>query len=335
VEKDNGNGNGNGNASTNYTVLGSDLRLLFDKRISALAAGCPIRRRLLEDYAEKIHFVKMNHISPLADAGCNTSSLANDAELNVNALCVPMVSSVTIYFSSYSFLSNGQGGGRRFLDAADNVEAFVIGIIQAEFPSLADGVPGVYNGATVNNHGDGDSLGLTRFSSGTKAAIGVGIGCSLIAVLTVAIITRKKPQFDSPQGMIGIIPDRHIRSDDSISDNPTISSGRRAMMTGWGDGSITSQYDTGSEVSSKRGSAYNLKVEDGSGGGRRASQYQIGEDASYLPASVLKDLLGNDGDRSIDPDSMGYGGDGDLSLDPDLLGSDGDDLSLGPDTFEL
>jgi len=292
--------------------LEEELKNRFDRHISLIVAECNGgngRRRSLQeritqgendaqlkaqrqlDVDEKIHYVQMEGLGVLMDVGCNSDSIPENFN-DLDVWCVPYRSNVTIYFSSND-------------DATPNDDAGAVGthvrdIINVEFPSIAQGVDGVYDGVTSDFIGIGaDGLGG---GSGKYAAVGVGLGCSAVAILTVALLVRGRKR-DRSQEATGIIPDRHIRSDDSISDNPTISSGRRAMMSGW-DSSVQSDScsEVCSEVSSRRSSMYGVQLEDGhqSIEIRRRPSYQTA-DASYLPSSVLKDLLGTDGDLSLDP----------------------------------
>jgi len=98
------------------------------------------------------------------------------------------------------------------------------------------------------------------------------------------------------------IPERHIRSDDSVSNSPTMSSGRGARATGTGgwDEAIQSESDSSSrsdafsESSSRR--SFTAQSEEASEylngiEAQKDSPTSIQEDSTYLPSSVLKDLL--------------------------------------------
>ena len=272
---------------TNYTSLEIDLKQIFDRRISAITAGCPNTRRRLGEIAEKIHFVQMNSLSQLMDGGCtsNFASVQEGAEFDI--LCVPMESSITVYFSPPSAPL-----GRRILVAANDVKAHVSEIVQLEFASLLEEVSGVYGGFVVNSFADPKVIS----SNQKQVAIGVGIGCSAVLVVAVAILTLVKGKRGASQESTNIVAEGHIRSDDSISDNPTISSGRRAMMTGW-EGSVQSNRSDDYSEYSKRSNP--IKLDDGSSDAKRAYSY---EGSSYLPSNVLKDLLGYDDDLSLGPD---------------------------------
>ena len=272
---------------TNYTSLEIDLKQIFDRRISAITAGCSNTRRRLGEIAEKIHFVQMNSLSQLMDVGCtsNLASVQEGAEFDI--LCVPMESSITVYFSPPSASLD-----RRILVAENDVKAHVSEIVQLEFASLLEEVSGVYGGFVVNSFADPKVIS----SNQKQVAIGVGIGCSAVLVVAVAILTLVKGKRGASQESTNIVAEGHIRSDDSISDNPTISSGRRAMMSGW-EGSVQSNRSDDYSEYSKRSNP--IKLDDGSSDAKRAYSYK---GSSYLPSNVLKDLLGYDDDLSLGPD---------------------------------
>ena len=269
----------------------------FDRRISFIAAECtnmtPSRQLdalgSMKDIEEPVYFVQMNELSEVMDVGCSETAAS------VTVICLPISSKVTAFYSPLE----SQNGT---LDSArTNVETFITRIIQQEFSSLAQSIPGIYNGTTVDEFG----YHREQLSSGKKAAIGVGISCSVVALIAMGIVSRRGREMRTEN--MGIIPEGHIRSDDSISDNPTISSGRRAQMTGW-EGSIT---DGSSSQYSRQ--MYSPRISDTSDGiiSNRATSRQLREN-SYLPGNVLRDLLGADdgdlslGTREYDDDDMSF-----------------------------
>jgi hypothetical protein len=145
-------------------------------------------------------------------------------------------------------------------------------------------------------------------SNSTKALIGVAVVCSTLIIAAVLIITRGRnhgSQHHNKERMNYsrvIIPDRHIRSDDSVSNSPSISSySRKAMATagGWDDAirSEGSQSDCASDTSSRPSFTVQLEEASQSNGieaSRESTLYQTGH-SSYLPSSVLKDLLDGSG----------------------------------------
>jgi hypothetical protein len=289
--------------SVNYPVLRSKLMDAFGRKISCIAAGCTNSTRRLGalhmDAEEKIFYVEMTEFLEGVDVTCAEADVP--VESSATVVCIPILSSYTVYFSS---LDSDNGATDL---AAANVDAYITNIVQNEFSVLVQSVPGIYNGTIVDEF-KGTWFANERSSSGSKVAIGVGVGCSLVALLALGIVVRGRQ--DTSLETKGMFGEGQIRSDDSISDNPTISSGRRAQMTGW-EGSLadesfaddlSSQYSR-QIISSKR-------VSDGMDD-KRAIPYQLRE-SSYLPCSVLRDLLGDDdGDLSI-----GTRYNDDLSLDP-------------------
>ena len=128
----------------------------------------------------------------------------------------------------------------------------------------------------------------------TNSLIGVAIVCSSLVVFAVLIISRgrrKKSRgttqrfhYSESAEMSIDIPDRHIRSDDSVSNSPT--------GNGWDD----TTSDAISESSSRP--SYTVQVDEAvSQHGVDASRAQSYHDnpATYLPSSVLKDLLDGNG----------------------------------------
>lgn len=286
----------------NYPVLRSKLMDAFGRKISCIAAGCinPSRRlgALGIDAEEKIFYVEMTEFVEVMDVTCAEVDIP--VESSATVVCIPVLSSYTVYYSSLD-TKNGTMDS-----AAANVDAYITGIVQNEFSVLAQSIQGIYNGTIVDEF-KGTWFASERSSSG-KVAIGVGVGCSLFALLALGIVARRRQ--DTSLETKGMITEGQIRSDDSISDNPTISSGRRAQMTGW-EGSIAD--DSFADDSSSQYSRQMLsprRVSDGMDA-RRTTPYQLRE-TSYLPSSVLRDLLGDDdGDLSI-----GTRENDDLSIDP-------------------
>ena len=142
--------------------------------------------------------------------------------------------------------------------------------------------------------------------------ITVLVVCSTLIAVAIFIITRGRKSSEHQQqrsnysqvvDTTGIIPDRHIRSDDSVSNSPTISSNGRAATTtagGWDDGlhSEGSQSDSNSDTSSRPSFTVQLEEASQFANGIEATRvtsfYQVNQ-ASYLPSSVLKDLLDRNG----------------------------------------
>lgn len=270
--------------SNNYKAIESTLMELFDRRISYIAAGCADHRE--GDGAssnQKVHYVHMDFLNVIPGAICSGNTLGSNAPLNVT--CTPMNSNVTIFYSDVASMRT-----RRKLNEAENVKAYISNIISQEMPSVTQQIPGIYSIAIVGDSDIVRNVESERLTSGTKAAIAVAISCSVVAIIAVAILTRRKKD-TSPEAS-EIFPETMLRSDDSISDNPTISSGRRAQMTGW-DGSVTESRSEGSSRYSQR--THSVKASDASDGVEtaRSSAYQLRE-SSYLPNSVLRELLGED-----------------------------------------
>jgi hypothetical protein len=146
-------------------------------------------------------------------------------------------------------------------------------------------------------------FGNTTLSSSTQALIGVAVACTTLIFVAVFIIGRGRNQSnynrhynDSIYESNGIIPDRHIRSDDSVSNSPTMSSGARVGASGRGGvnawDETSSQSDAISESSSRP--SFTVQLEEAPNGieaSRDSMLYQSNNYTSYLPSSVLKDLL--------------------------------------------
>jgi len=283
----------------NVPVLRSKLMHVFDRQISLIAAGCmnPSRRLGALDMndKEKIYNVEMTEFSEVMDVTCAEVDIP--VESSATVVCIPVWSSSTVYYSSLD-----TDNGAMDSAAAAHVDAYITSIVQNEFSVLAQSIPGIYNGTIVDEF-RGTWFANERSSSGKKVAIGVGVGCSLVALVALGIVARRRQ--DTSLEAKGMIAEGQIRSDDSISDNPTISSGRRAQMTGW-EGSIAD--DSSSQYSRQMLSA--RRASDGMDA-RWTTPYQLRE-TSYLPGNVLRDLLGaDDGDLSI-----GSRENDDLSIDP-------------------
>ena len=150
------------------------------------------------------------------------------------------------------------------------------------------------------------------FSINTPLIIVAVVSSTLIAVAMLIILRWRMKSDDYQQRSSkyshvidtnGIVPDRHIRSDDSVSNSPTMSSGGRgatAMAGGWDDAirSEGSQSDSNSDTSSRP--SFTVQLEEaaqysqGIEASRNSTFYQT-DTASYLPSSVLKDLLDGSG----------------------------------------
>ena len=287
----------------NYPVLRSKLMDAFGRKISCIAAGCMNSMRRLGaldmDAEEKIYYVEMTEFLEVVDVTCAEVDIP--VESSATVVCIPILSSYTVYFSSLD-TENGATDS-----AAANVDAYITSIVQNEFSLLAQSVPGIYNGTIVDEF-KGTWFANERSSSGSKVAIGVGVGCSLVALLALGIVVRGRQ--DTSLETKGMFGEGQIRSDDSISDNPTISSGRRAQMTGWEGSMADDSFADDSSSQYSRQMLSSRRVSDGMDD-KRTTPYQLRE-SSYLPSSVLRDLLGDDdGDLSI-----GTRDNDDLSLDP-------------------
>ncbi len=283
-----------------YETARKGLQEAFQQKISPIAAGCDESDG--NSLQDKIHFVEMEEMKSIAEMGCRSSNLPeNSSNLDLDIWCVPVSSTINIYYSSI------KSRKRRRLNQA-TVKAYVEEIVNDEFPELALSVSGVFDAALAsdtNNTGSGGSN--LKSSPAMNVGIAVGLGCSFALIIAIGIVARERRKDNSAE-TTHIIAGTHIRSDDSISDNPTISSGRRGMMMGW-EGSISdrSNNDTRSDVSSKR--SQSVHTDDHSRG--LETRHRI-HDASYLPASVLKDLLGTEDVEGI---SIGEDNDG-LSFAP-------------------
>lgn len=291
--------NGTFDASSNYDALESGFMNLFDRTISYVAAGCD--NEIGFDNTEKIHFVRMNELSVIPNAVCGDKTMMEDTPSSVT--CAPMNSNVTVFYSTVDTMQS-----RRKLNEAGNVKAYVTAIIDQELPSMSQNISGVYSIGRVDENDIVRNVDSERLTSGTKAAIAVAVSCSLVAVMAIGILTRRKKE-TSPETS-EIYPGTMLRSDDSISDNPTLSSGGRAQMTGWA-GSVTDSRSDGSSRYSYR--THSVKASDASDGvsNSKAAPYRLSE-SSYLPSYVLRDLLGeDDADLSIDTRDR----DDDLSID--------------------
>lgn len=165
----------------------------------------------------------------------------------------------------------------------------------------------------INQFGSGN--GNNSLSSSTKALIGVAIACSLLIIAAILIIRRGRNKTTQRQGTnysqvvetTGIIPDRHIRSDDSVSNSPTMSSGARVgtgVAGGWDDAAHSegsSRSGSASDTSSRPSFAIQLDEASQASHGIEASRSSLYDDKgysrTYLPSSVLKDLLDGNGRR--------------------------------------
>ena len=271
---------------TNLTGLQEEVKGTFDRRISTLTAECPDDRRRLDEVAQNIHFVQMEFLKQILDVECTSPIPQGIQEGKESGIeCFPMGIGVVVYFSTSSLSQN-----LRNLVTSDGVETYVSDIIELELPSILAEIPGFHSANLVDSFAD---LGGV---STNEVAIGVGIGCSAIFVVLVGILFMGKRKRTS-QDDHSIIPGRHVRSDGSISDNPSASSDKR-RMPGW-EGSIQSVESDGCSDYSHR--IANIKGDEDTVGIRRPYSY---DDASYLPANVLKDLLGHDGDLSLGDETI-------------------------------
>lgn len=144
-------------------------------------------------------------------------------------------------------------------------------------------------------------------SSSSKALIGVAIVCSSLIVGAVLITIRGKKKLlhnhqrsnhysHNNTEMSGMIPDRQIRSDDSVSNSPTMSSGARGNA--WDAArSECSQSDSASDTSSRPSFSAQLNEPSHASHGIEATRESLYQSnfATYLPSSVLKDLLDGHG----------------------------------------
>lgn len=272
---------------TNLTRLQEEVKGTFDRKISTLTAECPDGRRRLDEIAQNIYFVQMRFLKQILDVECTSpfpQGIQDDKESGI--ACFPMEIGVVVYFSTSSLSQNL----RNLVASADGVETYVSDIIELELPSILAEIPGVHSANLV------DSFADVGGASSNQVAIGVGIGCSAIFVVLVGILFMGKRKRTS-QDDHSIIPGRHVRSDGSISDNPSASSDKR-RMPGW-EGSIQSVESDGCSDYSHR--IANIKGDEDNVGIRRPYSY---DDASYLPVNVLKDLLGHDGDLSLGDETI-------------------------------
>lgn len=274
----------------NDTDIQMSLKNVFDPNISALSAGCPrnsgIGRRWLGDVGDKIHFVEMNSLNEFPGVQCTSdpAKLKNGNGESDNAsfdlTCIPMVSSVTVFYTQLTPLK-----------IANQVQVRVSEVVQVEFPSLLEEVPGIHGGFVVNSFAD--PSGITS----RQVAIGVGVGCSAVLLVAIGILSLGKRKKGACQEKANIISGAHIRSDDSVSDHPR-------AMTGW-EGSVDSIVDSNrsDDYEYSKRSSQALKIDEKSSvvGGRNPYS---GKDSSYLPSNVLKDLLGHDGDLSLEDDCV-------------------------------
>jgi len=271
----------------------------FDRTVSLIASGC--RGESSNSVKEKIHYVNIGDIEIITDTSCIQNSLPENSS-NLDIRCLSVSSNIKISFSSETKLK------RRRLEEPD-VKIYVQNIIKTNFPVISPNVIGVYNAIIVGNpkiNMSDDS----NFSSGNMIGLYVGFGCGFALIVAAVIMVNGRSK-GYREGARNIIREAHIRSDDSISDNPTILSGRRGMMMGW-EGSISDQHSEGSSRMS-----FSVHHDDASNGVevRKMSPYQLNE-SSYLPASVIRDLLGTD---NIDGISIGDDNEGLSIADDDLV----------------
>lgn len=261
-------------------VLESDLKKVFDRRISAIAARCTTDRKqpTVEEFPYVVHFVTLNSFSRLSQVECTNAAVIPQTTSEKEIPCIPMGLDMTVYFSNVT-----DSKDRRSLVVELDAEAYIYKIVESELPPLLKDFPGVHGGLVVGNFLDQSA----STNESKYVAIGVGVGCSIVLVIVLGILMMQKGKSKSQESS-SIMNERHIRSDDSISDNPTISSGRRAMIAGW-------DHDTLSEYSRR---SSNLRADDISLETESKKAYPY--ESSYLPSSVLKDLLGDDGELSLD-----------------------------------
>ena len=163
-----------------------------------------------------------------------------------------------------------------------------------------DGLRGVRVEASTYRDLDGyvagaESKNNNTKGNGNKIAIGVGIGCAIMGLIALAIIVRDRKKASESSEREEIIALRQIRSDDSVSNSPSgLSAGK------WGTSVKSgSEVDASSEVSSRP--SFSVQLDDASQGleaSKNRKPSTAGE-SSYLPSSVLQDLLTSEGQPKI------------------------------------
>ena len=160
-----------------------------------------------------------------------------------------------------------------------------------------DGLRGVRVETTTYRDLDGSINGAESGNSsnttghGNKIAIGVGVGCAFMGLIALGIIVRDRKKANESSEREELIILRHIRSDDSVSNSPSgLSAGR------WGTSVKSgSDVDSSSEVSSRP--SFSVQLDDASQGleATKNGKPSTKGESSYLPSSVLQDLLTSEG----------------------------------------
>ena len=246
---------------------------------------------------------------------------ANNDKLETGLKCFVIEGTFNIF---YTTIQNTESSSSS-LSESINLIQMVQNVFQSELKNLPNELDSIKNiefssdkttvdkNTPVNQFGGGS--GNNSLSSSTKAFIAVGVVCSSLIVVAILIIRRGRNKSNNRQGTnysqvgetTGMIPDRHIRSDDSVSNSPTMSSGARVaagVAGGWDDAAHSegsSRSGSASDTSSRPSFAVQLDEASQASHGIEASRSSLYNDSgyasTYLPSSVLKDLLDGSGRR--------------------------------------
>lgn len=237
----------------------------FTRYFSLVLSGCKnIRRKLStsSQWTQKILFLQLQNATQLHDFTCARTNLVLD--LREKAHCLPIKATGVVYFWATEV----------FDIVEEEIQEIVQSTIKELFPSLVDSNPSLIAGEIVNK------FSLTLQSSqknvrGRNIAIGIGIVSATIALVGVVVVLRRRKE-DSTSVTTKIIPESHLRSDDSIS-NDTFLSNKRIEVGCLPDGNC--------EIVKK--TVFCLESQ--------APPYEYQEifEANHVSEHVLKDLFGH------------------------------------------
>lgn len=205
-----------------------------------------------------------------------------------------------------------------FYSTIDNKQTINIDLVELVFnsfknklkdiPNEIDSIGRIIISPPLGNKNTNTTIDIDLSSPASNGAlIGVAVVCSTLIIAAIAIMSRgrrkssnrQKSNYSQSAEMTSIVPDRNIRSDDSVFNSSSMSSAAR----GWDDAGRSedgSRSDVVSDTSSRP--SFTVQLEEGSQGieATRGSLYQSGY-STYLPSSVLKDLLDGSGqNKSFD-----------------------------------
>ncbi|GFH45261.1 predicted protein [Chaetoceros tenuissimus] len=236
----------------------------FTRYFSLVFSGCKkIRRKLSSSsqWTKRILFFQLENATHMHDFNCAKTNLVLD--MNEKAHCRPIKATGVVYF----WVSEV------FDDIEEEIQKLVQSTIEELFPSLVDSIPSLTAGELVTK------FSLTLNSSeknmrGRNIVIGIGIASVTIALISAVVVLRRTKE-DSTSVTTKIIPESHLRSDDSIS-NDTFPSNERIEVGCLPDGNceiITKTFCLESQPS--------------------PYEYQEVFEANRVSEYVLKDLFGH------------------------------------------